>query len=44
MGSPLAGNLESFAASHREKATQEHKSVKNKKNRQVGNRALEHIL
>jgi len=44
MGSSLAGNLEIFAASHREKETQKHKSRKNNKNRQVGNRALEHLL
>jgi hypothetical protein len=44
MGSPLAGILEIFAASHREKETQKHKLVKNNKNRQVGNRALEHLL
>jgi hypothetical protein len=44
MGSPLAGKLEIFAASHREKETQEHKLTKTKKNRQVGNRALEHLL
>ena len=44
MGSSLAENLEVFAASHREKETQKHKLVKNNKNRQVGNRALEHLL
>jgi len=44
MGSSLAGNLEIFAASHREKETQKYKLVKNNKNRQVGNRALEHLL
>jgi len=33
-------DLDIFAASHREKETQKHKLVKNKKNRQVGNRAL----
>jgi len=38
MGSPLAGNLEIFAASHREKETQKHELVKNNKNRQVGAR------
>jgi hypothetical protein len=36
--------LEIFAAPHREKETQEHKLVKNNKNRQGGNRALEHLL
>jgi hypothetical protein len=40
----LVGNLDIFAASHREKETQKHKLVKNNKNRQVGNRALEHLL
>ena len=44
MGSPFAGNLEVFAASHREKETQKHKLVKNSENRQVGNRALKHLL
>ena len=44
MGSPLVGSLEIFAASHREKETQEHKLMKTKKNRQVGNRALKHLL
>jgi len=44
MGSPLAGKLEIFAPSHCEKETQEHKLKKTKKNRQVGNRALEHLL
>jgi hypothetical protein len=43
MGLPLAGNLEVFAASHCEKETQKLKLVKNKKNRQVGNRALERL-
>jgi len=44
MGLLLAGNLEIFAASHREQETQKHKLVKNNKNRQVGNWALEHLL
>jgi hypothetical protein len=44
MGSLLAENLEIFAASHREKETQKHELVKNNKNRQVGNRALKHLL
>ena len=44
MGSPLAGKLDIFAASHREKETQKHNLVKNNKNRQVGNWTLEHLL